>query len=457
MCVMKRIRILPIHLIPLSFLTVILTGTVLLLLPCASAPGMHTDFLTALFTATTSVCVTGLVVVDTYAHWTLFGQFIILLLIQVGGLGVVSVASMIMLIGRKKFYLGDRMLLGDALNIDKKKGLLSFLKRMFRLVFIVEAAGALLCAIQFIPEMGVKKGLWASLFQSVSAFCNAGMDVLGPDSLIKYNTHPLILSVTMFLIITGGLGFVVILDLIDVVKDGIRKRFHPGALLSRLSEHSKVVLLMTLALILLGAACFFAAEYNNPGTIGTMSLGNKILNSFFQSVTLRTAGFATFAQENLTELSCMAGYLLMFIGGSPVGTAGGIKTVTAFLILMNAFSHIRGKKETVVFHKRVSGELMRKASAIFLISLITVLIMTFLLMTRGGLLHTDALYEVISALGTVGVSRAITPTLDAAGRVIIIVCMFLGRVGPISMAIFFTKGTGGINTIRHADGTFHVG
>ena len=427
------------------------------MLPAATAPGAETDFLTALFTATTSVCVTGLVVVDTYAHWTVFGQFIILLLIQIGGLGVVSVVSMLFLISRKKFALGDRMLLGDSLNIDKKKGLLSFLLRMFRLVFVVEAAGAVLCAIRFVPDMGFSKGLWASLFQAVSAFCNAGMDVLGPDSLIRYNDQPLILLVTMFLIVTGGLGFVVLLDLIDGCKESVKRRFPPSVFFRHLPEHSKIVLLMSAVLILFGAACFMAAEYRNPGTMGGMNFGQKVLNSFFQSVTLRTAGFATIPQENLTELSCMAGYVLMFIGGSPVGTAGGIKTVTVFLIFMNALSYIRGKKETVVFHKRVSGELMRKASAIFLISLMTVSIMTFLLMTRGGLKHTDALYEVISALGTVGVSRAITPTLDSAGRIMIIISMFLGRVGPISMAIFFTKRTGSPDTVRHAEGTFFVG
>ncbi len=454
---MKRIRILPIHMIPLSFLAVILSGALLLMLPAATAPGAETDFLTALFTATTSVCVTGLVVVDTYAHWTVFGQFIILLLIQIGGLGVVSVVSMLFLISRKKFALGDRMLLGDSLNIDKKKGLLSFLLRMFRLVFVVEAAGAVLCAIRFVPDMGFSKGLWASLFQAVSAFCNAGMDVLGPDSLIRYNDQPLILLVTMFLIVTGGLGFVVLLDLIDGCKESVKRRFPPSVFFRHLPEHSKIVLLMSAVLILSGAACFMAAEYRNLGTMGGMNFGQKVLNSFFQSVTLRTAGFATIPQENLTELSCMAGYVLMFIGGSPVGTAGGIKTVTVFLIFMNALSYIRGKKETVVFHKRVSGELMRKASAIFLISLMTVSIMTFLLMTRGGLKHTDALYEVISALGTVGVSRAITPTLDSAGRIMIIISMFLGRVGPISMAIFFTKRTGSPDTVRHAEGTFFVG
>jgi len=454
---MKSFRITPGQLIPVSFLVTILIGTLLLMLPAACAPGEKTGFLTALFTSTTSVCVTGLVVVDTFAHWSLFGQFVILVLIQIGGLGVVAVASMIMLVGRKKFYLGDRMLLGDSLNIDKKKGLLSFLIRMFKAVFIVELIGAILCSIKFIPMLGVANGLWASLFQSVSAFCNAGMDVIGPDSMIGLRDSSLIMCVTMVLIVLGGLGFVVWFDLSDGIICGIKKRYNPIKTIRHLPEHCKLVLLMTLILIVFGAAVVFAAEYNNPDTLGNMSISGKIMNSLFQSVTFRTAGFASIPQENMTEISCMAGYVLMFIGGSPVGTAGGIKTVTAFLFFINALSYIRGRKENLIFHRRVSEEIMRKASAIVFVSLSTVFVMTLLLMSAENIVLTDALYEVVSALGTVGLSRGITPTLGNLGRMIIIVSMYLGRIGPISMAIFFTKSSNAENTIKHAEGTFYVG
>ena len=446
-----------VKLIPLSFLLTITVGTLLLLLPVSTAAGETTGFLTALFTATTSVCVTGLVVVDTYAHWSLFGQFVILLLIQIGGLGVVTVGSMILLIGRKKFYLGDRKLLGDSLNIEENRGLLKTLTRIFKGVAIVEGLGFVLTAIKLVPRFGWGRGLWVSLFHSVSAFCNAGMDVIGPVSLEEYTGSTLLLTVTMALIVLGGLGFVVLFDIVDRIRGAISNQLKPDRIISHLSEHSKLVLVMTFALIVSGAACFFAAEYNNPGTIGSMSLWEKILNSFFESVTCRTAGFNTFPQENLSEVSCMAGYVLMFIGGSPVGTAGGIKTVTAFLFFANAFSYIRGRKESVIFHRSVSPEMMRKASAIVLISAITWFLMTFLLMANGGITLTDALFEVVSALGTVGLSRAITPHLDAIGRIIIIVSMFLGRVGPISMAIFFVKENFAENTISHAEGKFHVG
>ncbi|MCR5591195.1 MAG: potassium transporter TrkH [Lachnospiraceae bacterium] len=454
--VLIRIRIKPVHYIPLSFFLAILAGTALLMLPFSSVPGETTGFLTALFTATTSVCVTGLVVVDTYAHWSIFGQLVILFLIQIGGLGVVSVGAMLMIMTRRKFYLSNRMLLGDSLNVDEKRDLLRFLTRIFKGVIIVETTGALLCMIVFIPLLGATKGIWASIFQSVSAFCNAGMDVVGPDSMISLRSSSLLMITTMLLIILGGIGFVVWFDIIDGVKNAISYRLSFGKMLSRLPEHTKIVLLMTCGLIIFGAAGIMAAEYSNPDTLGMMELPDRIMNSLFQSITFRTAGFASIPQDKLTEISCMTGYVLMFIGGSPVGTAGGIKTMTAFLLIMNAFSYINGKKETVVFHRRVPEELMRKSSAIFFFSIITVFIMTVMLMSRGGITQTDALYEVVSALGTVGLSRGLTPRLDSFGRIIIIVSMYLGRIGPISMAIFFAKGNSD-NSLKHADGKFHVG
>ena len=452
----KNIRISPGQFIPVSFLVAIIIGTILLMLPISTVPGEKTGLITALFTATTSVCVTGLVVVDTYAHWTAFGQAVILVLVQIGGLGVVAVGSMIMLIGKKKFSLADRKLLGDSLNVEKNRGLLSFLIRIFKGVFFVEGAGAILYAVKFVPLLGPIKGVWASIFQSVSAFCNAGMDIVGPNSMIDFRESRYLMYLTMILIVLGGLGFVVWFDVIDGVRDGVKKRFGPARVFERLPEHSKLVLVMTFILLLTGTVGILAAEYNNPETIGNMNLSDKLLNSLFQSVTFRTAGFAAVPQDMLTETSCVIGYVLMFIGGSPVGTAGGVKTVTAFLVFMNAVSYIRGKKENVVFKHRVSEELMRKAAAVVFVSFCAVTVMTLLLMTRGVNL-TDAMYEVVSALATVGLSRSLTPNLDRFGRLIIITSMYLGRIGPISMAIFFTKGSSSQNKIKHSEGTFYVG
>lgn len=454
---MKQIKIASEHLIPLSFLLAITVGTLLLLLPAATAPGCRTDFLTALFTATTSVCVTGLVVVDTCAHWSPFGQFVILLLVQIGGLGVVTVASMILLLGRRKFSLGDRLLLKDALNVEKNRGLLTFLARVFKGVFITEGVGAALYAVKLVPLLGPGKGLWASVFQSVSAFCNAGMDVIGPNSMMDFRDSPFLMYLTMGLIVMGGIGFVVWFDLADGVRNGRKERYSLSQTLSRLSEHSKLVLTLTAILLLLGTACIFAAEYDNPATIGNMDLSGKLRNSLFQSVTFRTAGFASVPQEGLTEITCVIGSALMFIGGSPVGTAGGVKTVTAALVIMNALSYIKGRKETVIFHRRVSEEMMRKASAVVFVSLGTALVFTALLLSRGGIALTDAAYEIVSALGTVGLSRGLTPRLDAGGRLIVAAAMYLGRIGPISMALFFSSEKKQSNMVRHSEGMFYVG
>ena len=453
----KNIRISPGFIIPASFLLTIITGTILLLLPFASAEGETTGIITALFTATTSVCVTGLVVVDTYAHWSLFGQLVILLLIQIGGLGVVAVGAMAMLAVRKRFTIGDRKLLSDSLNFEKRRGLLSFLIRIFKGTFLVEVTGAVIYAVKFVPVLGPAMGIWAAVFQAVSAFCNAGMDVVGPTSMIAFRDSPLVMWVTVILIVLGGLGFVVWFDIIDNILNGIKSHLSPGETTGHLSEHSKIVLIMTVTLILSGMFGILAAEYNNPDTIGNMSLSGKLLNSLFQSVTFRTAGFASIPQEGLTELSCLIGYILMFIGGSPAGCAGGVKTVTIFLVLMNALSYVKGKKEIVVFRRRVSEEIMRKASAVLIVSTITVLVMSLLLMSRGGIALTDAVYEIISALATVGLSRGLTPNLDDIGRIIVIISMYLGRIGPISMGIFFIKPAKGENMIKHADGIFYVG
>ncbi len=452
----KKFRFSPVKLIPLSFLIVILVGMFLLTLPVATVNGRSAGVLTALFTSTTSVCVTGLTVVDTCTYWSEFGQAVILILVQIGGLGVVAVASMIMMITRKKFSLGERILLKDSLNIDKNKEILFFLKRIFKGVFITEGIGALLFSIHFIPIFGVAKGIWTSVFQSVSAFCNAGMDIAGSNSMIGYRDSSLVMTVTMILIILGGLGFVVWFDIADTLIVGIRQRYRPTQILSHLSEHSKLVLFATFFLIMFGAVTFFLIEYDNPATIGNMSVPGKMMNSLFQSVTYRTAGFASVPQDGLTDASCVIGGVLMFIGGSPVGTAGGIKTVTAFLFFMNAFSYVRGRKEDVIFNKKVTAEMMKKASAIVLVSALTLFVVIILLLTRGiGL--TDASYEAVSALGTVGLSRNITPTLDVWGRLIIIVSMYLGRIGPISMAFFFSKINKSNKKIKHAEGNFTVG
>ncbi len=455
--VAKEIKITPVKIIPASFFVAIMVGTLLLMLPIASSTGQCTDFMTALFTATTSICVTGLVVVDTYAHWSFFGQLIILILIQVGGLGMIAIASAIMLLTRRKFSLTDRILLRDAFNLNTSNQLLKFLINVFKVTFLVETLGAVFYAVVFVPQFGARKGIWCAIFNSVSAFCNAGMDVIGPNSLTDYGRNPIVMTVTMFLIVTGGIGFVVWFDIKNRTKEGFRNRFTPKRIAMRLSEHTKLVVSFTLALLAGGTIAFFLLEYNNPGTIGNMDFGSKLVNSLFQSVTLRTAGFATFPQENLTKASCIVSYVFMFIGGSPIGTAGGIKTTTFFLLIMNVKSYLRNQNDNVIFNRRVSEESMRKASAIFFVSLLAVMFLTLVLCVVNPVSLEDALYETVSACGTVGLSRGLTASLNPLGRLTIIIAMYLGRIGPISLVAIFSKENQNTNKIRYTEGTFYVG
>lgn len=450
-------RLSPVHVIPLSFLLAIAVGTLLLLLPAATAEGAETDFLTALFTSTTSVCVTGLVVVDTYAHWSLFGQIIILILIQLGGLGIVTAVSMLMLFLRRRFSLRSRTLLLDALNLDSRLGLMSFLTRIFKWTLLVEGLGALLYCFAFVPRFGVVKGIWVSLFTSISAFCNAGIDIIGPDSLHGYAGSPLVLGVTMALIVLGGLGYIVWFDVGRCLRDGIRFRYSPRQAVRRLGEHSRLVLRLTLGLILLGALLIFLAEYRNPDTLGAMSPGEQVLNSLFQSVTFRTAGFYAVPQEKLGAFSCLVGYLWMFIGGSPIGTAGGVKTVTMFLVFANALSYARARKDTTLFRRKISDELMQKAAAIVMISFFTLFVFALLLLAFEPVSMMDGLFEAISAVATVGLSRGLTASLGTAGRIVIIATMYLGRIGPISMALFLARPKPGRNSVTYGEGKFYVG
>ncbi len=454
---MYKKKISSVQLIPLSFLITIVIGGLILMLPICSADGTWTDVVTAFFTSTTSACVTGLVVVDTYSHFSLFGHVVILFLIQIGGLGIITVLSMIMLITQKKFSLGERKVLQESLNLNTDSGVLKILIRIFKDVFKVEAVGALLYAIVFIPKYGTGRGLWMSVFHSVSAFCNAGIDILGSNSLGDYRTNPLVMFTTIVLIVMGGLGYVVWFDMSEKIKYGLRKRYTPVQVFKRFSEHTKLVLTVTSVLIASGALIIFLAEYKNAGTIGTLSLPNKLLNSLFQSVTLRTAGFATFPQENLTDISCVACYLLMFIGGSPIGTAGGVKTITIFLALLNVVSYIRDDDGSVIFHRRITEESMRKATVIVSVAAATIVALTLALISTNEMGLQDGLFEVISASATVGLTRGMTGELNTIGRWIIIIAMYLGRIGPISLAIFFAGRGKKKHHCNYTEGNFFVG
>ena len=428
-----RFKLSTTHIILLSFLAAIIVGSILLTLPISTQSGKSVPYIDALFTATTSVCVTGLVTVPTVLTWSVFGQVVILVLIQIGGLGIITIMSGIMIFFHQKLSIGNRILIQDAFNLNTLSGLVKFTKKVLVGTFIIEGVGALLYMFVFIPEFGAK-GIWISIFNSVSAFCNAGIDIIAEDSLCRYALNPMVNIITSILIILGGLGYVVWWDVIRVLKTSGKRKIR---CFKGLTLHSKIVLSVTLFLIISGAVCFFAFEYNNPNTIGNYSLGGKIQASLFQSVTTRTAGFATIPQENLTNASAIVALLLMFIGGSPVGTAGGIKTVTIAILIASAFSTIRNKESVSLFNRTVPKQAVSKSVAVVSMSFIIMFISTVLLSTVTSADAIDVMYETVSATATVGLTRSLTPVLNTFGKIIVALTMYLGRVGPISLMVAF--------------------
>lgn len=449
----SRFTITTTHYILLSFLVAILVGSVLLTLPISSASGQATPFVDALFTATTATCVTGLVVVPTVSAWSLFGQIVILILIQIGGLGIITIMASITILLNKKVGLGDRVLLQDAFNLNTLSGLDMFVKKVIKGTIFIEGIGACLYMLVFVPQFGVK-GIWLSVFTSISAFCNAGIDILAENSLCDYALNPIINITTCLLIILGGLGYIVWWD---VMRVGQEKRTKKVRFWRSLTLHSKIAITTTTILIIVGGILIFLFEYNNPSTIGGFSFIGKIEAAIFQSITTRTAGFATIPQENLTNASAIVCLLLMFIGGSPVGTAGGIKTVTFAVIIVSALATIRNEKDVNLFGRRLPKESVSKATAVACMSFVIMLVSTTLLSIVTNADALDILYETVSATATVGLTRNLTPFLNIYGKLIIIATMYLGRVGPISFAIAFNFKREKKNIIKNPTEEISVG
>lgn len=430
---MNKIRLSTTQIILLCFLTTILTGSLLLSLPVSSADGNAVPYIDALFTATTSTCVTGLVTLPTFSTWSLFGQIVILLLIQIGGLGIITIMSGFMLIFNRKMSIGDRLLVQDAFNLNTMSGLANFVKKILFGTLVIETVGALLYMPVFVRDFG-PRGIWISFFTSVSAFCNAGIDIIGETSLCDYATNPIINVTTSLLIVLGGIGYIVWWDVLKVMKNRTSKN---KRIFRHLTLHSKIAIVTTLLLIFGGGLLILAFEYNNPATIGELSLFDKIQVAFFQSVTTRTAGFASVPQENLTGASTIASIVMMFIGGSPVGTAGGVKTVTVVVLLCSAFATIRNKRTASVFNRTISGASIRKAVAVVMTFVVIFITSTVLLAAVTDASAIDIIYEAVSAVATVGLSRNLTGSLNTIGKIIVIVTMYFGRIGPISLAVAF--------------------
>ncbi|HCW79671.1 MAG TPA: Trk family potassium uptake protein [Ruminococcaceae bacterium] len=428
--VSRAFHIKPVQTVAISFAAVIFCGAILLTLPIASKSGQSLGFLTALFTSTSATCVTGLVVVDTYTSWTLFGQIVILALIQIGGLGFMIVATTFALALGQKISLKERMILAESINRDDLQGVVSLTRKILIGTFVIEGTGAALLSIRFIPKFGVAKGIYFGIFHSISAFCNAGFDIMGGYSgkfsnLGAFAEDPLVSIVIMSLIVIGGLGFAVLSDIIS----------RRGSSPAKLRLHTKLVLVTTGALLLFGFLFFFFAEYNNPKTLGSLSCGGKILAAMFMSVTPRTAGFNTINLASMRVSSIFVTIFLMFVGASPGSTAGGIKTTTFATILLTVASVFKGREDVEAFQKKLPRSLIKKAFVVAFIGLMQICIVTTVLVSADHVDLMSALYETTSAFGTVGLTLGITSKLSAISHIALIITMYFGRVGILSIIL----------------------
>jgi len=429
--------------LPLGFICIILVGTLLLMLPISSKSGETLPFVSALFTATSASCVTGLVVVDTGTYFSLFGQIVILMLIQLGGLGFMTMATILFSLMGRRISLHDRMTMAEGLGENRLQGIVRLSRGALLVTAVFELTGMVLLSFRFIPTYGLLRGLWYSLFHSISAFCNAGFDLIGGyRSFTGYAADPYTLFVIMALIVSGGLGFSV---LINIRRERRFRRFR---------LHTKLVLVGTLGLIVSGALCFMLIEYDNPETLGGMPFFEKLLNATFQSITLRTAGFNTINQYAMRDASKGVSVLLMLIGGAPAGTAGGLKITTVLTLALAVRAYIRGRFDTVVFGRTIPLEQVRRALTIFFIGLAFVMGMTIVVsvIEEGGVAGAygiwNQLFEATSAFCTVGVSTGVTKVLSTASRLVLVCMMFAGRVGLLTVAMSLVEG-GAKETVLH--------
>lgn len=435
-----------VQILALGFIFVILVGALILTLPISTTSGERTNFLDALFTATSAVCVTGLIVVDTGTYWNMFGQTVIMILIEIGGLGFMSFTTLIAIILGKKITLRERLILQDAMNTFNIQGLVKMVKYVLVFTVTVQFFGTLLFSTQFIPEYGLGRGLFYSIFHSISAFCNAGFDIFGNfSSLTYYNSNAVVILVASALIIIGGLGFTVLSELYS--KKSLRK----------VSIHSKMVILMTTVLVLGGTLLMFLFENNNVNTIANMSFFDKIMNSFFASVTPRTAGFNSISTNGMTTAGQFLTIILMFIGGSPGSTAGGIKTTTIGILIVTITCVIQGKEDAEVFKKRFSKGLVYKAFTLIFIGVSLVIVVTMLLSyTEKEVSFIALFYETVSAFGTAGLTLGLTSKLSSVGKVLIMIMMYLGRVGPLTVVLSITRKKINLG-IKYPEGKILIG
>lgn len=416
----------------LGFLVVMFIGAFFLALPVSNTDGKWLNFTDAMFTSTSAICVTGLIVKPTAVAFNTFGQVIILLLIQIGGLGFMTITTLIFIMIGKRITLKDRIMLQEALGQDRMKGIVKLIRNIAIMTVVIEASGAIFLMPFFCVQNG-PIGIWQALFISISAFCNAGFDILGTEqnpyaSLTEYNDNAGVLLIIGMLIILGGLGFTVIHDIIEN-----KFRF------AKYKLHTKIVLIVTITLLVSGTLFFLCSEYNSAAFDG-LDGGQKLLNSIFQSVTARTAGFNAIEQTSMSNSGKIFTCTLMFIGASPCGTGGGIKTTTFAVIVLMAISGLRGKDEIVIGKRTIKTKTGYRTISIATISALLILISTLIISaTDGNITVENILFDVISAFGTVGLSTGICPTLSALAKINLVLIMFVGRLGPLSIGTIFVK------------------
>ncbi|MBO5078792.1 MAG: potassium uptake protein, TrkH family [Oscillospiraceae bacterium] len=446
---MKKRSRSPTRIIALTFAAIILAGALLLTLPAASRDGISCGFRPALFTATSATCVTGLVLYDTWTQWSGFGQIVILSLIEIGGLGFMSAASLFVFLLRRKVGLRQRMLMAQALSVDDMQSVVKLQKWVLIGSICIQLAGALVLFFRFLPHYGVANAAKWGVFHGISAFCNAGFDIFGciepGASIAMFNQDPVVCLTLAVLVILGGLGFFV---WEEVVRLRSFKRF---------SVYTKLVLLTTGVLLLGGMGLILLTEWNNPATLGNMGVGGKLLNAFFQSATLRTAGFASFDQAGLTESGKVVSIVLMMIGGSSGSTAGGVKTVTFMVLILFIAARLRGRSTVTVFKRSILPEKVLDAMTIVLAVLGLSVIGAAVICITSPVTFTDGLYEAVSALATVGLTAGVTPLLSIPAQYVIIIFMYFGRVGVLTLSLGFLMGDRAQDRFQYAHTNLLIG
>lgn len=445
----RRRSLSPTKTIALVFGVIILLGALLLSLPAASREGVSCGFRPALFTATSATCVTGLVLYDTWSRWSGFGQIVILCLIQIGGLGFMSAATMLIFLLRKRVGLKQRLVMAQALSVNDMDGIVRLQRLVLAGSFGIEGAGALILFLRFLPEYGFRRALRWGIFHSVSAFCNAGFDIFGclepGGSLAVFRSDPIVLLTLSLLIILGGLGFLVWQEVAQ------KRSVH------RLSVYSRLVLTATAALLAAGWVMTLLLEWNNPDTLGEMTVADKILNGFFQSVTLRTAGFAAIDQAKLTEGGKAFSIFLMLIGGSSGSTAGGLKTVTFVVLVLFVVARSRGRDTVCVFRRTIPQRQALDAMTIASLMIGLAMAGAIFITATSPVGFTDALYESVSAIGTVGLTAGATGKLSIPAQLLIIAYMYFGRVGVLTISMGFLTGDRAEQRFRYAETNLLIG